>query len=103
MEIFTDHLAVWLYFIPLAVCTYTYVMRSIREVQYDLANRDAKGVYIPRATVGTICGRILITVLPGVNAAAAYLILIPQYLYDCIVWLRGALDYPLVKPRSKKL
>lgn len=61
-------IAVLLYWLPLALCTYGYTLRSVHKFRKDRAARadaEAKdGFYIPSVSVGTLVGYSTLAVVP---------------------------------------
>jgi len=96
---FTSWIALYTYWIPLVVCSVTYVGQFIDLYRKDLRDSQDDGKYYsPRLTVGWIVWRIIITALPCINLFAM--------VFDCagsvLRWIGDALDIPLVKKRKNK-
>jgi hypothetical protein len=89
-------LALYTYWIPLAVCSVVYVVRCARLYRADV-KASKEEYYVPRLTVGYILCHVIITILPGVNIFAMVL--------DCAAsvfeWLGDVMDVPLVRKRNK--
>lgn len=73
------HIPQWVvvafYWIPVALCAVGYTVRTAKEIKRDLNDRRQSDLsphayYYPSVTVGTIVGRLLLTVTPLINIAA---------------------------------
>ena len=98
-------MALGLYWMPLVLCAYGYLLRAIRKYREELANRakaeaDPKAYYRPTLTVGTIVGGAVLTVTPIANLFAAVFDVAPEVFSDLFSWLGKVLDIPLVPKRK---
>ena len=103
-------LALFLFWLPLLLCLYGYIVRSAREFSNDRAGRatselpasQSNGYYTPSITIGTLVGRFLVTVVPIVNLLAAIFDVAPEVFGDFFRWMGKALDIPLVPKRTTR-
>ena len=100
-------MAVFLYWMPLALCSYGYVVEFVQAYRSELRDRakaeaDDKDYYYPSLTLGWIVGHVLLTVMPMVNLFMAVFYTAPRVFGDFFSWIGKALDMPLVPKRSKK-
>ena len=93
---FNNLIALYTYWMPLAVCYIVYVFRFISRYKTDL-KKSLESYYAPELTVGYILWHIIVATLPGVNIFAL--------VFDCSAsvfrWLARVLDIPLVKKREE--
>ncbi len=92
---FNGTLALFTYWVPLAVCLIVYAFRFVRCYREDVqASKDK--YYHPKVTIGAILGHILLAVVPAVNLFAM--------VFDCAAsvfrWFGDVLDVPLVRKRE---
>ena len=92
---FNDLLALYTYWVPLAVCIIVYVCRCAREYRQDVKD-CATLYYTPKLTVGIIIWRVILAVLPGINIFAL--------VFDCagavFHWIGRVFDMPLVRKQG---
>lgn len=105
---FNGFLAIWLYWLPLALCAFGYTLRTGRNYRKDVQTRDdtanaAAKYYTPTDTIGTLIGRAVVTVLPIANTWAAAFDIGPMLFGKLFNWLGRVFDQPLVpkKPEYK--
>ena len=102
-------IALLLFWLPLLLCLYGYAIRSFRAFANDRAARataelpasQSNGYYLPSITIGTLVGRVLISVVPIVNLFAAIFDVAPEVFGDFFRWCGKAFDIPLVPKRAK--
>ncbi|WP_043585301.1 hypothetical protein [Geminisphaera colitermitum] len=91
---FNGLLAIYTYWIPLTVCSATYICRIIDKYRIDV-KASTKPFYRPELTVGFIVWHIIIATLPAINLFAL--------VFDCASsvfrWLGKVLNVPLVRAR----
>jgi|GEM_PF-3108499 len=91
---FNSLLAVFLYWLPLTICTICYSGRCVRGWKLDTQNCTEK-YYNPQLTIGAVLGRSVAAILPVWNLLAA--------VFDCgysiVRWIDGAFTFALVRPR----
>lgn len=92
---FNGTLALFTYWVPLAVCLIVYAFRFVETYREDV-KKSAESYYVPTLTIGAILGHILLAVVPAVNLFAM--------VFDCTAsvfrWLGRVLDVPLVRKRK---
>ena len=92
---FNGTLALFTYWVPLAVCLLVYAFRFVECYREDV-KKCAEKYYTPKVTIGAILGHILLAVVPAVNLFAM--------VFDCTAsvfrWLGRVLDVPLVRKRK---
>ena len=98
---FTGWMGFILYWSALIVCAYGYALQTWQNYQKDVKKRDEDRFYHPTDTVGTVVGRVFITVIPVVNIIAAAFDVGPKLSWAFFGWIGKALDVPLV-PRKKQ-
>lgn len=97
----TGALGLLLYWLPLVWCLLGYTQRTANDVSRDVVERDLKPkFYYPRITVGTVVGRLLVSVVPVANLVALVCDLGPKALMRTIDWFGRVLDFPLVPVRK---
>ena len=117
MDWIQSHIPAWngwialvAFWLPLLLCAYGYIIRSARDFANDRAARanselpasQSNGYYSPTITIGTLVGRVLLTVVPIVNLFAAIFDVAPKVFGDFIKWFGKAFDIPLVPKRAKR-
>lgn len=94
---FASLLALYTYWIPLAVCSAVYVMRCAAYYRADVKASSEK-YYSPKLTIGYIVWHIIITTLPAINIFAM--------VFDCagsvFRWLGDVMDVPLVRAKKNE-
>jgi hypothetical protein len=89
---FVSMLALFTYWIPLAICLSVYFFRTIKLYRLDLSNCNDK-FYTPTLTIGLIVWMFLLAITPAINLFAL--------VFDCagsvFKWLGKSLNIPLVK------
>jgi hypothetical protein len=92
---FNGTLALYTYWVPLAVCLIVYAFRFVSAYREDV-KKSSEPYYSPTLTIGAILGHILLAVTPAVNLFAM--------VFDCTAsvfrWLGRVLDVPLVRKRK---
>ncbi|GAB3744980.1 hypothetical protein [Lysobacter olei] len=115
MNVITQHLPAWnswlalaLYWMPLALCAYGYLVRSISMYRADLADRaeaarkPTVGFYYPKITIGTLVGYAFVSVVPVANLFAAIFDVAPKLFAQLFDWCGRVLDIPLVPKKAKE-
>lgn len=118
----TGLMGLLLYWLPLAVCSVGYIVRTWRNVQKDLAQRAAYETwraanpeparvdstewskwytgrvptYSPTDTIGTLIGRGLASVIPVCNLLCAACDILPKALSGFFKTIGAIFDQPLV-------
>lgn len=100
-------LAIALYWLPMGVCLFGYLRRSVKNYRQDVALRseaDTKpnGYYSPTDTIGTLIGRTIVAVMPVGNLIASLFDLAPELLGRFFEWIGRVFSKPLVPKRSKQ-
>lgn len=89
---FNGTLALFTYWVPLAVCLIVYAFRAVEAYRHDL-EASVEKYYVPTLTIGSILGHVLLAVVPAVNLFAM--------VFDCTAsvfhWLGRVLNVPLVR------
>lgn len=92
---FNGTLALFTYWVPLAVCLIVYAFRFVESYRDDVKN-STESYYRPTLTIGAILGHILLAVVPAVNLFAM--------VFDCTAsvfrWFGRVLDVPLVRKQK---
>ena len=105
------HIPQWVvvafYWIPLALCAVGYTVRTTKEIKHDLNDRRQSdllphGYYYPSVTIGTIAGRLLLTVTPLINIAAFVTDLGIDMIGHALDVIGKTLDCPIVSSRRAK-
>lgn len=110
-----EHLPAWnswiallLYWLPMAMCAYGYLLRAIYKFRRDRAQREAEesgkphAYYYPDLTVGTIVGYVVLSVCPIANLFAAIFDVAPGLFRRFFHWCARVLDIPLVPKRKQE-
>lgn len=94
---FYSHLALFTYWIPLAICFVTYFARLIKSYRRDLTARSRE-YYEPELTVGAIVLMFFLSLTPVINMFAM--------VFDCldsvIKWIGRTLNFGLIPHRPDK-
>lgn len=98
---FTGQMGFWTYWLPLILCAIGYTGRTWVHAN-ELRNPSDKWSYkySNPITVGTIIGRILLTVTPCVNVIALVFGLSYDMLGSIFKWVGTVLEFELVKKRT---
>ena len=99
-------MALFLYWMPLALCAYGYTVEFVQKYRKELRDRakaeaDSKAYYSPELTLGWIVGHAVLTVMPVVNVFMAVFYVAPRVFGDFFTWIGKALNIPLVPKRDK--
>lgn len=92
-------LAMLLYWIPLAVCSFGYLIRTFKNYLKDKNRRDGNDdntYYTPTETLGDLIGRGLISIIPIANILAAIFDVMPEILSKLFHWIGEKFNKPLV-------
>ncbi len=100
-SIWTHWLVILLYWLPLILCSYYYTLVTVREYNAELV-RSTEPYYYPTMTIGTLIGRLLLTVVPITNLFAAVADVVPAVFGNFSTLVRSVLNTPLVPPRKPK-
>ena len=126
-SVFTGWMGIFLYWLPLSICSFGYTVRTATNYQKDLENREKyeefklkcsefeEGTdeyrsfiksckendtlheyYCPTDTIGTVLGRILVTVVPIINLWAGIFDISPNLFCNIFMKLEKLFDQPLV-------
>ena len=93
---FSNFLLGIIYFVPLGICSITYLFRSIGLYKQDLIDCQSN-YYRPSLTVGKLVGYVFLSVTPCINIFAL--------VFDClgsvlkVIW--RTLDIPFVRHQPK--
>lgn len=98
---FTSWVGLMLYWLPLSICSFGYTIRTWKNYQKDVENRDTKEFYSPTDTIGTLIGRGLASIIPVVNLWAASFDVATHIFSTFFKWLGRVFDQPLV-PKKRK-
>jgi hypothetical protein len=96
---FTGMMGIYMYWGPLGLCLYGYTVRTFIRYQQCADARDA-GKHFVSDTVGTLVGRALATVVPGVNMLAATFDIGPMVFARFFKAIGKMFDFPLVAKRN---
>jgi hypothetical protein len=97
---FNGLIGMLLFWLPLALCAYGYVVRSYFDFQRD-KSESANKFYHPTLTVGTLIGRGLVTIIPAANLLAAVFDVAPEVFSRWFKWIGKVFDQPLVGHKYK--
>jgi hypothetical protein len=112
---FTSYMGLYLYWLPLSLCTYGYLVRTWVNYQKDVKQRSLAVVvqiegkegirsyspsYHPTDTIGTLIGRLFVTVTPVVNLWGAAFDVAPKVFGSLFDFIEKVFNQPLV-PRNK--
>jgi hypothetical protein len=112
---FNSWIGMCVYWLPVLICAIGYTLRTINNAAKDVVSREenaklqeeAKKIgnkvfhdYYPTDTVGTVIGRIIVTVLPVANFWAALVDLTPKFWCEVGRFLNRVFSQPLV-PRYR--
>lgn len=103
---FNSIIGICLYWLPLALCSIGYLVRSSREYHTDIEKRtesenNPKQYYNPTIRIGTLIGRCLISIVPIVNLLAAIFDISPIMFKRILDWIVDVFDRPLVPKRKE--
>jgi hypothetical protein len=102
---FNSLLAVYLYWLPLALCVIGYTARTWLEYREELRRREecvkTNYSYFPNLTLGVIVGRIFSAVAPGFNILALVFSVGGPMLSSVFGFFGSVLRVPLVRPYQK--
>lgn len=98
---FTSLAGLLLYWLPLCLCAVAYIWRTWSNYQADVrgratAEQSERGYYTPTDTYGSLIGRALATVTPGMNLIAAVFDAGP----DLFKYIEKTFNRPLVPKRK---
>lgn len=105
---FNTPLALTLYWLPVAVCSVGYTIRCFKQYRKEIDMRAAhelsphNSYYLPRLTIGTLVGRLIVTFVPVANLVATICDVGYEMLRGTLDWIGEALDIPLVPKRGKE-
>jgi len=103
----TGLLGVLLYWLPALICLTLYIFRSAAQYQKDknsrkesLKEENTYKMYVPTLTIGTLIGRVIVSIIPIANLFALTFDLAPEFLNVFFKWLEKTFNIPLV-PKYK--
>ena len=105
MPQWNSRIALLLYWLPLVLCVYGYMLTIVQRVRKDRAAsaEHQSGApcshYHPSITVGSLLGYAVLTVCPALNLLAALFDVAPTVFRGLIRWCGQILDAPLVPKR----
>jgi hypothetical protein len=95
---FTSAIALFVYWIPLAICLAVYFITAVNMYREDVKKRDEGDWYSPKLTIGWIVWHVLASIAPAANLIA----LVFDCMADVFKWFGDFLDIPLVPKRAKR-
>ncbi len=98
---FNTWMSIGLYWLPMALALVYSVWSFIEEYACDMKNRNDK-YYTPSLTVGTILGRLVLSVLPYFNIPYAVFRAFPKLFESMATIIEGICNIPLVPPKKEK-
>ena len=92
----------WTYWLPMVLCFIGYTGRTWYQVQELKRSKDNKFDYprVPPLTVGSLVGRVLLSVIPIVNIIALVFGLSYDMVNKAGTWIGNILSFELVKNRT---
>lgn len=105
---FTSYMGMLLYWLPLLICSYGYILRTWVNYQDDIKQREKSGredgvYYFPTDTVGTVLGRTVISIIPVLNLCACVFDVAPGLFSSFFRYISNMFDKPLVPPNKKNI
>lgn len=95
---FASTIALFVYWIPGAICLAVYFVTAINMYRADVQKRDEGKYYAPSLTIGWIVWHLLAAITPAANLIA----LVFDCMADMFKWFGDFLDIPLVPKREKQ-
>lgn len=87
--------------LPAVLCLVGYFFRTIRKVKEDKARRKEYGEwYVPEESIGTVLGRIIVSIIPGLNIAALLVDLFQEIFEKVTEAIKRFVSIPLVKKKA---
>lgn len=87
--------------LPAVLCLVGYFFRTIRKVKEDKARREEYGEwYVPEETIGTILGRIIISLIPTANIFALVLDLFQEAFEKIVPFIKRFINIPLIRKKA---
>lgn len=87
--------------LPAALCLVGYFFRTIRKVKEDKTRREEYDEwYVPQETVGTILGRIIVSLIPTVNIMALVLDLSQEVFEKVVPFIKRFVNIPLIRKKA---
>jgi len=88
-----------LYWVPLLICAVGYTIRTRMECAHDIELCHTAS-YKPTVTVGHVCGRLVVSAIPGLNLIAAVFDLGPRLIADIFKYFRTVFTIPLITKKA---
>ena len=89
------------YVVTAVLCLIGYFFRTIRKIKEDKANREQYGEwYAPQETIGTVLGRIIISIIPGLNITALLVDLFDETFEKIIPVIKRFINIPLIRKKA---
>jgi uncharacterized membrane protein len=89
------------YVVPAVLCLIGYFFRTIKKVKEDQLRQLEHGDwYLPEETIGTVLGRIIISLIPGLNIVALLVDLFQETFEKIIPAIKRFVSIPLVKKKA---
>lgn len=98
---FNSVLGIWLYWVPLLICTIYSIGATYYDAQDDIKNRDSTSYYREKLTIGVTLLRIVGIVTPGWNLISAVFHTAPAVLRHVFDICANILSIPLIPKRKK--
>lgn len=94
---FASALALFIYWIPAAICLSVYFVTAINLYRADVKSRDEGKYYSPKLTIGWIFWHVWVSITPTANLIA----LVFDCMADVFRCLGAFMDIPLVPKRKQ--
>lgn len=95
---FTSAIALFVYWIPAAICIGVYFFKMIGMYRADIKARDEGKYYSPDLTIGWVFWHVLASITPAANLIA----LVFDCMADVFKLLGAFMDIPLVPKKAKR-
>lgn len=87
--------------LPAVLCLIGYFFRTIKKVKEDQLRQLEHGDwYVPEETIGTVLGRIIISIIPGLNITALLVDLFEETLEKIVPFIRRFINIPLIRKKA---
>lgn len=96
----TDFSIILVYWVPLLLCLIGYTIRTWVNYRKDVIARELDQYYVPTDKIGTLIGRVLVTITPAVNLFVLFFDLAPRFFGNFFVWIERVFNTPVVPSRK---
>ena len=97
---FNSTMAICLYWVPMIICLVGYLFDFVKDYQTDAKNYQ-ESYYDPKLTIGSILGRLIVSVMPVLNLGMALFKHMGNIIKKILLVCEKALNIPIIRHNPK--